>query len=89
MIAANRQLQEQHEVSLRDNFEVTEFLRREILTKDGKITLLQSKMEEVIAQHSHQSDTCIANQHVCSMLHHSLFSCMHGPTDNLTDLYIV
>lgn len=47
LVTANRLLQEQHEVSLRDNFEVTEFLRREILTKDGKITLLQSKMEEV------------------------------------------
>lgn len=43
----NRQLQDQHDISLRDNFEVTEFLRREIVTKDEKISLLQGKVDEV------------------------------------------
>ena len=48
LLAANRKLQEQNDINLRDNFEVTEFLRREILTKNGKITLLESKMDEVL-----------------------------------------
>ncbi|KAL3138080.1 hypothetical protein ABBQ38_005310 [Trebouxia sp. C0009 RCD-2024] len=47
LLEANKQLQEAHESNLRDNFEVTEFLRREITLKDEKIASLQSKMEEV------------------------------------------
>ncbi|DBB12993.1 hypothetical protein WJX82_004975 [Trebouxia sp. C0006] len=47
LLEENRQLQDQHDISLRDNFEVTEFLRREIVTKDEKISLLQGKMDEV------------------------------------------
>ncbi len=47
LLEDNRQLQDQYDISLRDNFEVTEFLRHEILTKDGKIASLKSKMEEV------------------------------------------
>ena len=47
LLEANKQLQESHDNNLRDNFEVTEFLRREITLKDEKIASLQSKMEEV------------------------------------------
>ena len=47
LVQQNRQLQEQHDNNLRDNFEVTEFLRREIVSKDEKIASLQNKMEEV------------------------------------------
>lgn len=47
LLEENRQLQDQHDISLRDNFEVTEFLRREIVTKDEKISSLQGKMDEV------------------------------------------
>lgn len=50
LVQQNRQLQDQHDNSLRDNFEVTEFLRREIISKDEKIASLQSKMEEVSFQ---------------------------------------
>ena len=47
LLEENRQLQDQHEVSLRDNFEVTEFLRHEILAKDEEISSLHAKMDEV------------------------------------------
>ena len=50
LLQENRQLQEQLDNSLKDNFEVTEFLRREIISKDDKISSLQAKMEEVISR---------------------------------------
>lgn len=51
LVQQNRQLQEQHDNNLRDNFEVTEFLRREIMSKDERIASLQGKMEEVSSVH--------------------------------------
>ena len=54
LLEENRQLQDQHEVSLRDNFEVTEFLRHEILAKDEEISSLHAKMDEV--SHSSHDD---------------------------------
>ena len=47
LLQANKQLQESHDNNLRDNFEVTEFLRREITLKDEKIASLQGQMEDV------------------------------------------
>ena len=47
LLEDNKQLQEQHDNSLKDNFDVTEFLRREIASKDERVASLQTKMEEV------------------------------------------
>lgn len=47
LVEDNRQLQDQYDISLRDNFEVTEFLRREIVAKDEKVASLLGKMDEV------------------------------------------
>ena len=47
LVAENRRLQEQHDAMQKENFEVTEYLRREILAKDEKAAAQEVKIEQV------------------------------------------
>lgn len=47
LVAENRRLQEQHDAMQKENFEVTEYLRREILAKDEKAAAQEAKIEQV------------------------------------------
>ena len=84
LLQDNTQLQQQHDNSLKDNFEVTEFLRREIISKDDKISSLQAKMEEVVSRSGLAVQHNMFLHHICYC--NSMYPSHHLCTPNMSKL---